>query len=448
MNTGDGMTVPSQNRPWIAHGSTSIVPPADYWAHLAGLGFDRQIEELRQQSDRRLNEFTVGGLPPPKSTAVSLLNRVAADGWISPTQRQRCPNCNFDLSAEQATQTTCPNCVEPFSDNGGVITETAYIRNLAPSRSVDWVVVIHGMTTTGAWQEAFSWHLATTWGQSVPIAIYKYGFVIAGVIMAWQRGRFQRELRDKLAVMRDEAKARGFTGKPDAVAHSFGTWLLGHLLEDELKRKPAEQLKFGRIILTGCVLRPDFDWGEIKEAGLVDDVLNHYGSRDPIVPVAHMTIWDSGPSGRRGFDGDQVINVRADGYGHSDLFSIEHCVIDGKSFQACTGVSVKRTHLEHAYNRYWRPFLTLPRQELRGLPDQANPPAPWRRLPWLLRGTIFPFFALPLVAALMALVVACLGRVLWEAWKALAILCGVSVAGLIMLLAAVAILLLWRRSVG
>jgi len=36
----------------------------------------------------------------------------------------------------------------------------------------------------------------------------------------------------------------------------------------------------------------------------------------------HATIWDSGPSGRRGFDRDQVLNLRAEGYGHSDLFSI------------------------------------------------------------------------------------------------------------------------------
>jgi len=36
-----------------------------------------------------------------------------------------------------------------------------------------------------------------------------------------------------------------------------------------------------------------------------------------------VTIVESGPSGRRGFDGDQVLNIQAVGFGHSDLFSIE-----------------------------------------------------------------------------------------------------------------------------
>lgn len=430
---------------WIAEGSTSIVPPADYWADLAGLVPDHQIQELQQQSDQRLNEFTPDGLPPPESSAVELLNHVAADGWLEPNLRQKCPNCAFVLNEKEASQPACPNCRESYTEHGGVVTETVYVRHLAPSRGVDWVVAIHGMTTTGAWQEAFNWHLGTTWGQSVPVAVYKYGFITAGVIMAWRRRKLQRGLRHKLAVLRDEATARGFLGRPDVIAHSFGTWLLGHLLEDELARTPEDQIRCGRIILTGCILRPDFDWKRLKDAGLVEDVLNHYGSKDPIVPLAHVTIWDSGPSGRRGFDGDQLLNIRAEGYGHSDLFSIQKCVVNCEHLHDCKDDAGEIRHLEHSYKRYWRPFLTLPRNELCRLPDRADPTTTWRQLPWPLRGTVFPFVALPFILALMAFLVAAIGSGLWEVWEVPATVAGISAAGLVLMLAAIAKTGFWRR---
>ncbi|MCG8604145.1 hypothetical protein MJD09_03985 [bacterium] len=433
------------SRKWVGIGSTSIVPPADYWTYVASILSPRQIDVLRELSDKRLNEFTPNALPPPKDTAIELLDRVTDSGWLEREQRHRCPRCEYDLTKQDAEQPECPKCGEAYSQFGGVTCETVYVRNLERSRDVDWVVAIHGMNTTGAWQEAFSWHISTTWGRSVPIAVYKYGIVIAGVIIAWRRRRLLRDLRDKLAALRHEAHAQGFSGKPDIIAHSFGTWLFGHLLLNELTRKSKEQLKFGRIILTGCVLRPDFDWKRMKDIGLVEDVLNHYGTKDSIVPMAHVTIWDSGPSGRRGFDGDQIINIRAEGYGHSDLFSIKKCVVNGKSFQTCTSDAGEMSHLEHSYKRYWRPFLTLPRQELYGLPDRVDPATKWRHLQWPLRGTVFPFFALPCVLVLIGFVVASIGKGLWEIRKVLTIVASVSAAGLASMVAAIAIMALWRR---
>ncbi len=430
--------------PWIGRASTSIVPPPDYWEHIVAEMPGPQLDRLRRLSDERVTEFTPSGLPPPEGTATKLLERVADDGWVERQTRLTCPNCQFVLDDEQAAQPVCPQCDEGYEEHGGVVAETIYVRKLAPSRAVDWVVAIHGMNTTGAWQETFSWQLATTWGQSVPVAVYKYGIVVAGVVMAWRRRKLQRDLRAKLATLRDEAKARGFSGKPDAIAHSFGTWLLGHLLENELAQTSEERLRFGRIILTGCVLRPDFDWRSIKDAGLVDDVMNHYGSRDPIVPLAHVTIRDSGPSGRRGFDGDQVLNLIAEGYSHSDLFSIEKCVVDGTPFRRCSGGAAEISHLQHSYKRYWRPFLTLPREELDSLPDRADPPTAWHQLWWPLRGTVFPFVALPLIAALAALLLAGLGRGVWEVWNVPAIVAGVA-AGLTLVFAGVGTALAWRQ---
>ncbi len=288
-----------------------------YWKELAR-AFD--VTQIRMLFEQRVREFAPVMLSMPEADALALLDRLAADGLLEKEERT-----NED-------------------DEGRITTEIVYVRKLAADRIVDWVVALHGMNTSGAWQESFSWLLGTTWGRAVPVAIYKYGIVIAGVLLFWRRNKLRRQLRAKLEVLAYEARARGYNGNPDVIAHSFGTWLFGHLLRLELERPPEERLTFGRVILTGCILPRKFDWKAIKDAGLVEDVLNHYATGDAVVPWARFVIARSGPSGTRGFAGDDAINIAAEGYGHSDLFLRD---------------------LRRSYETVWKPFLTLPRQELR-----------------------------------------------------------------------------------
>lgn len=305
-----------------------------YWDELAR-EFD--VTQIRMLFEQRVREFTPIQLSMPEAVAMALLERLAADGFLLREERE--------IEGEEGSETA---------------TELVYVRKLAADRVVDWVVALHGMNTSGAWQESFSWLLGTTWGRAVPVAVYKYGIVIAGVFLFWRRNKLRRQLRRKLEVLAIEARARGYNGNPDVIAHSFGTWLFGHLLRLELERPPEERLTFGRVILTGCVLPRDFDWKAIKDAGLVEDVLNHYATGDAVVPLARFCIARSGPSGRRGFAGDDVINVAAEGYGHSDLFLRD---------------------LRRVYETVWKPFLTLPREELHCRGEKADTGAGFSLLP-------------------------------------------------------------------
>ncbi len=418
---------------WVGRGSTKIPPPPEYWAALTEERPGPQIEKLKEQSDQRHTEFVAGDLPGLEEDGLALLKRWASDGWVEARQRHHCPECGGDLDAGESLAPTCPHCGKSYREHSGIISELVFVRDLGAVRNVDWVVAIHGMNTSGAWQEAFSWKFSTTWGRSVPVAVYKYGIVIMGVVLAWRRRKLQRELRTKLAALRDQARAEGFLGNPDVIAHSFGTWLFGHLLADELKRNAEDSLKFGRIILAGCILRPDFDWKRIREAHLVEDVLNHYGTVDRIVPLAHATITDSGPSGRRGFDGDQVLNIQATGFGHSDLFSIDKRDANGL------------TYLANSYQKYWRPFLTLPTEELSSLPNRMDPEQSWRKLPWPMRGSLFPFLALPLALAVAGLLTAGIGQYLWRRRGPLLDIAITIASGLALLLTLTAIARLLQR---
>lgn len=435
------MTMPERE---IGIGSTTFPPPEAYWDALAAELPDQPVAALREKSDARLNAFRPSDLPPPRQAALGLLERVAADGWVVKKVRHECPNCQFELTKDEAAGHVCPDCNEQYFDHGGVVEEVVFERDV-PTRQVDWVVAIHGMNTKGEWQEEFSWYFSTTWGRSVPVSVYKYGIVIAGVLMPWRRRTLQTEFREKFAKLREQAEARSFSGKPDVIAHSFGTWLLGHMLEDELDRPEEERLRVGRIILTGSVIRPDFDWRRLKDAGIVEEILCHYGSKDPIVPLAHYAIVDSGPSGRRGFDGDEVINVVAEGFGHSDLFSVEKCVVAGKSLQVCTGGDKETRQLDDSYQRVWRPFLQLSAEEFAGLPDRRDPPTPWRQAPWFLRGTVLPFFLLPLVAIALLVAVGLLGKWLWPAAPLLGTAAKACLAGLLALFSGFLLTGAWRR---
>ena len=432
MKAGISPNAPSKAL-WVGQGSTKIPPPPEYWTFLSQEMPGAQIETLKEQSDQRHTEFTTGDLSGPEADALALLMRFASDGWVECRERHHCPECGEDLDRQEITAPVCPHCRKGFREHGGVVGETVFVRELSAARSVDWVVAIHGMNTSGSWQEAFSWKFSTTWGRSVPVAVYKYGFIVVGVVLAWRRQKFQRELRTKLAALRDEARKQGFRGNPDVIAHSFGTWLFGHLLEDELTRNEEDRLEFGRVILAGCIMRPDFDWKRIRESHLVEDVLNHYGTADRVVPLAHATITESGPSGRRGFDGDQVLNIRATGFGHSDLFSVDKRVENGL------------THLANSYQKYWRPFLTLPATELSTLPDGMDPQSPWHQLPWVLRGTVFPFLALPLVLVTVSLLIAGTAGSLWLWRKPLLDFSEVAASGLVLLLACATVVGFWRN---
>ena len=257
-----------------------------YWNELAR-EFD--VAQVRMLFEQRVREFTPIQLSMPEAVAMALLERLAADGFLLREERE--------IEGEEGSETA---------------TELVYVRKLAADRVVDWVVALHGMNTSGAWQESFSWLLGTTWGRAVPVAVYKYGIVIAGVFLFWRRNKLRRQLRRKLEVLATEARARGYNGNPDVIA--------------------LMRASYAAVAATG----------------------------DAVVPLARFCIARSGPSGRRGFAGDDVINVAAEGYGHSDLFLRD---------------------LRRVYETVWKPFLTLPREELHCGGEKADTGAGFSLLP-------------------------------------------------------------------
>jgi pimeloyl-ACP methyl ester carboxylesterase len=321
-----------------------------------------------------------GSCSPGK--AAVLLDHLIELGAVTMADVRRCPNCDQELSLEESLGDLCPNCGESFAEQpGGVLVSTSYERETEVGRSVPWVLALHGMNTRGSWQEEFGWLVATTYGRSVPVFVYKYGNVRQGVFLKWRQRKLRDQLASKLRRLAGGLQHGALGSRPDVLAHSFGSWLIGHALQEY------QDLKVGRVLLMGSILRPDFSWSELQARGQVESVMNHYGGRDMWARIACYFIPGSGPSGWRGFDADTgVLNREEPEFRHSSFF--------------------REGPMLNSYKSLWRPFLQRPEERLAEMSTGSG--TNWREPPLILRATAPRWLLLGVVTALGGFVAAAL----------------------------------------
>lgn len=314
--------------------------------------------------------------------AAALLGDLVELGAITKAEVRRCPNCDQELSLEESQGDSCPNCGASFAEHsGGVLVSTTYEREAEIGRPVPWVLALHGMNTKGAWQEEFSWLVATTYGRSVPVFVYKYGIVRPGVFLKWRQRKLRDQLASKLRRLTAGLQDRALGAEPDVLAHSFGSWLIGHALQEY------QDLKVGRVLLMGAILRPDFSWSELRARGQVESVLNHYGGRDMWARLACYFIPGSGPSGWRGFDAATgVLNREEPDFRHRTFFREEP--------------------MQRSYAALWRPFLQRPQVRLAELTTESK--ENWKEPPLLLRATLPRWLLLAFATAIVGVIAAAL----------------------------------------
>jgi len=305
------------------------------------------------------------------------LETLAEGGQVDRVVKWVCPetNCGRPLAEADRSANLCPHCQIDFRETGEEpIARTIYSISGELSRDIEWMIVIHGMNTLGPWQEELSWRLSNKFRYSAPVHIYKYGLVRLGVLLRFQHRQLVRALGHR--VRRAAGFAAEFRRKraPDVILHSFGTLLFARLLDDP----EFADLRFGRVILAGSIVRPDHKWARHLETGRVEAILNHCGDEDRIVELANPFIPGSGPSGRRGLRDPRAYSVVAPGYNHSTFFEDR-------------GLSENLAH-----DGVWDRFLRLPLNTFEGARMGPDAAAHWRPL--------FPVVQ-PVLAILVLLIV-------------------------------------------
>jgi hypothetical protein len=170
------------------------------------------------------------------------------------------------------------------------------------------VLLIHGIRTQGEWEERIARILEEEADVTRALPI-RYGFVNA--LQFWcplTRGgairRVHREFRTALDVYPNHAIS--------VLAHSFGTYAVGRILEEY------SDIKIHRLALCGAVLPREFRWDRVQ--GQVDQVVNDCGSRDIWPVMAVSASWGYGASGAYGF-GTVLVQDRFHDFRHSDFFT-------------------------------------------------------------------------------------------------------------------------------
>jgi pimeloyl-ACP methyl ester carboxylesterase len=313
----------------------------------------------------------------PLEIAEKLLEDLARQGFLAAEPRTRCPFCGKDLTEEQCAESECVHCNGRFTELAAPQQYQVYTRAAPRSRDVKWVVTIHGMNTDGTWQQECAWRLAKLYGYSIPVAIYKYGNIKISPFLPGRRRFFTRRLIGNLKRYGSEMRDGRYGERPDVIAHSFGTWLLFKaLLQDK-------DLKVGRVILTGSIIPPDYNWKGLIDSGRVGAVLCHRAGKDLVVRMAQFGIAGSGPSGYRGFNRGaeavtKVMHKFEPEFGHSDFFL--------------------PANLPKVMESVWTPFLTTPDPHL---PGHADPPSDEARSSW--SPSRWRYLTLPLKSLLLSL---------------------------------------------
>ena len=317
----------------------------------------------------------------PSSELLAFLDQQVEEGHIQRQHFLRCPGpaCNQILDNGMLLAGECPSCALAFKEEDKEPVPTTRYRIIGePSRDIRWMIVVHGMNTRGAWQEEFSWLIANRLKYSAPVLIHKYGWATVDVLATWLHRRLANSLGERICRAVQYAKERGLPEAPDMLVHSFGSRLFSLVLRDE----QFSDLKFGRVITAGSIIRPDFDWASLIQEERIEAVLNHMGGRDCAVPFAQFLIPGTGPGGRKGYLDSTVSNQRSIEFGHSD---------------ALTDVNLRQQLVKGGL---WDRFLTQPKGQF--IPNNPFRPQKWaptwrlfrapcRLLGWAILAILGPF---------------------------------------------------------
>ncbi|HEV8384368.1 MAG TPA: hypothetical protein VGQ11_05805, partial [Candidatus Acidoferrales bacterium] len=161
------------------------------------------------------------------------------------------------------------------------------------------VFAVHGIRTNAPWFDTLAGVLQQ---EGIAFEFHRYGF-----FRLWRMllGPNREKALENFVNFYEQQIAR-YAGKgvdpddpcmrPSIIAHSFGSYLVGHSL---LKY---DYLKFDKVILCGSILPRDFPWTRLVARGQVDYVYNDFGGRDVWCGTVGFGIpGKTGPSGRDGF---------------------------------------------------------------------------------------------------------------------------------------------------
>jgi pimeloyl-ACP methyl ester carboxylesterase len=180
-------------------------------------------------------------------------------------------------------------------------------------------VTIHGIRTRAVWQKTFATVISGSPTKTESFDFGSYG------LPRFLLPPFNDRLVDDFYEWMSNVQAKHnidpdeYEKRPSVIAHSLGSWILGHAM---LKRP---NLRFDKIILAGSILPRDFDWELLFSRKQVFRVRNECGKLDRWPGMAKRFVRGAGTGGTEGFEAfaPALENVYFE-FAHSDSLDSAH----------------------------------------------------------------------------------------------------------------------------
>jgi hypothetical protein len=176
------------------------------------------------------------------------------------------------------------------------------------------VLLIHGIRTRAWWQTALAQWLRDRLPPGSGVYPIKYGYfdTIRLLLPLLFRRRPMTWVEQQLRLAFDRHPgARRYV-----VAHSFGTYLIGQILDENV------DIELDALVLCGSILPSDFRWDRISSR--VPLIVNECGVADVWPLLAKSVTWGYGPSGVHGFGASAVVD-RHHELSHSGFLNTGFC---------------------------------------------------------------------------------------------------------------------------
>jgi hypothetical protein len=243
-------------------------------------------------------------------------------------------------------------------------------KQIEPETSDHLVILIHGFNTFARWMDDVKEALRQRGFAASATGFGYFGFPRFLSFPACRKNAVRLVIIDidlSIAQYQNEHNGQG-PKKMSVIAHSFGTWLLMRILEDN------QRYKFYRIIFCGSIFRNDFDLSNLYAKGQFEKIVNHIGTKDYWPAIGESAGWGYGSIGSMGLLSPVADNRWHTDFKHSDFLTPTFCTSS------------------------WIPFLEG---------DHPPPGDPWKELPFWVRAVTF----IPLRWIIMLLVLASISLV-------------------------------------
>ncbi|MEB0129739.1 hypothetical protein [Pseudomonas sp. CCI2.4] len=182
-----------------------------------------------------------------------------------------------------------------------------YFNHAIDAANLQILILVHGIHTNGSWQQ----EIEEQFSDIPSLRVKELGYeLVTGPHFALfsRKGPIKKILNDIKIIKREEPHAQ-----LSVIAHSFGTFIIAKIIEDN------PEIQFEKIVICGSVIPRDFNWTKHAPFARNGDIVNDVGILDIWPVIANCFTLGYGASGNQGFRSALVID-RFFNYHHSDFF--------------------------------------------------------------------------------------------------------------------------------